>query len=350
MNPVPHPNRFCPHCGNELSPDMTFCPKCGVKSGSLLVLHTDGDTITASDVVSTFTTYQKPRKRIRKFPFVLAGVVLIAVAGILIVLVGIPANRYGKAVKLYDNSKYEDAVMIFSKLGAYKDSTMQIGNSLDKLCENGDYQSANDLLDEIWTPDKDERRTTILNGWTESLLIQARYQEAYDLLNNFDIEDDDRSQRERAIIAENAIALCSKVYYPSLKDPSSFELRGVWFVTTTSEDGYDWITKIVLNIGGKNSYGGMVPGYSSFTLASSRDRFEIYASVSGLDDEEIYSWDDYSDILEKILYNTERADMRSIISGVSAPENKMVNIKRINQLFTDDLLPEVLIISAKMSV
>jgi predicted RNA-binding Zn-ribbon protein involved in translation (DUF1610 family) len=317
--------KYCTNCGKELEAEAVFCPKCGKKQGE---------------------TKANARKRIPKLLFPIAGIAVIIGIVLIIALVVVPSVKYDKATELLDSGDYAGAATAFQKMGDYKDSAQKTTEAYQSLVESGEFQKAWHLLPTLEFDDFIEKQSDLADKWINSLLSEAKYQEAYNLCDEIALVD--ATERQRAIVAENAIALCSALYYPMLKDPTSFVMRNVWFDVADSGEGYDWIEKMLCNIGGANSYGGMVSSYCTFTHSGSE--FDFYASVSDLEPEEIQSWDDSSDILEKQLYNQERAYMRGLINGETASENDMVDIDRINQLFEDGLLKDVKAIDIKQSV
>jgi predicted RNA-binding Zn-ribbon protein involved in translation (DUF1610 family) len=317
--------KYCTNCGKELETEAVFCPKCGQKQGQTRLIA---------------------RKRIPKLLLPIAGIAVIIGIALIIALIIVPGVKYDKATELLDSGDYAGAATAFQKMGDYKDAVTKTAEAYQSLVEGGKFQEAWDLLPTLEFDDFIEKQSDLADDWINSLLSEAKYQEAYNLCDELMLTD--AAERQRAIVAENAVALCSALYYPMLKDPTSFVMRNVWFDVADSGEGYDWIEKMLCNIGGANSYGGMVSSYCTFTHSGSE--FEFYASVSDLEPEEIQSWDDNSDILEKQLYNQERAYMRGLINGEAASENDMVDIDRINQLFEDGLLKDVTAIDTKQTV
>jgi hypothetical protein len=91
-------------------------------------------------------------------------------------------------------------------------------------------------------------------------------------------------------------------------------------------------------VGGKNSYGGMVPSYISYEVESGAETYTY--SLNSLEEEEYYSWDDSADKLEKALNNLYRITCRLTISSHEEEDN-MVNIDRIMSLYKNNSLKDV---------
>lgn len=157
----------------------------------------------------------------------------------------------------------------------------------------------------------------------EDLMAEGDYEKAYSVASG-----DERDE----VLNENLIAyLCIEVA-DGLKDRSSFELRDAWYDKSDQ--------RIVLQVGGKNSVGGVVTNFWYYTYDSDSQEYGLYCTVSDLDEEEIYSWDDVSESLEKMLYNSARETISEIISDSSIKLSK-TSVKNINNLFQNDLLDSV---------
>lgn len=157
----------------------------------------------------------------------------------------------------------------------------------------------------------------------EDLCAQGNYEKAYEKA-----KDDEKKK----VYAESVIAELSAKTSNGLKDKASFELRDAWFDQSDKQ--------VVLQIAGRNSFGGMVINYYYYTYDDDDKDFSLFCSVSDMDDDELYSWDDYEDAIEKALYNAAREKMRTIMGSSSNKLDKS-GVKRINDLFSEDKLDDV---------
>ncbi len=159
----------------------------------------------------------------------------------------------------------------------------------------------------------------------EDLCAQGNYVEAYEKAN-----DDEKSDVEAA----NAVAFCSALCVDSLKDSKSFELREAWYDPSTYG--------ITLKVAANNSYGNTVINYWYYSWGKEDEEYSLLASVSSLEDETSYSWDDSSEKIEKLLNNAARLLMRKMM--VSKYKISSDNVDNINNLFESDLLNDVKLI------
>lgn len=96
----------------------------------------------------------------------------------------------------------------------------------------------------------------------------------------------------------------------------------------------------VLSISGSNSYGGTVSNYALYTYDTDKNEYSLWTSVSDLEEEEIYSYDDYEDEIEKLLDNAARKNITKIIYSESY-EVKNGICDRINDLNEKKLLSKI---------
>lgn len=158
---------------------------------------------------------------------------------------------------------------------------------------------------------------------TDDLLTQGNYEEAYKKA---------KSEEKEEIYYENAIAYVSSKIIEAYKDPSSFELRKAWIDKTEK--------RIVLKTAGKNSFGGITTSYQYITYNKDEKKYKLFCSLSDLDNEKTYSFDDASDKLEKILKNA----VRKIVKEIIQKDNYKVSnktIDNINHLMSQKLLDTV---------
>lgn len=158
----------------------------------------------------------------------------------------------------------------------------------------------------------------------EDWILMGDYIKAYEKSNDTEKID---------IARENMIAhICNDVI-DSLKDPSSFELRDAWY--------NEGDKRIVLEIGAKNSYGGIISNYWYYIAnEDSNNEYELYTTISDFDSDKVYSWDSSSERLEKLAKNLAKI---SIKSEVEKDENKLSDrsIENINYLFKNNLLKSI---------
>lgn len=157
----------------------------------------------------------------------------------------------------------------------------------------------------------------------DDLLAQGKYEEAYKKAKNEEKEN---------VYYENAIAYVSSEIIESYKDPSSFELREAWVDKAEK--------RIVLKTAGKNSFGGITSSYQYITYDKDDNKYEVYCSLSDLDEEKTYSFDDTSDKIEKILKNVARETVKEIIQKDSCKVSSKI-IDNINHLAEQKLLSDV---------
>lgn len=157
----------------------------------------------------------------------------------------------------------------------------------------------------------------------DAYLAEGNYKKAYSVAKGDEKEE---------VRKENLIAYLSSGIPENLKDPGSFALRDAWYDQTKQ--------RVVLHIAGANSYGATVTSYYYFTYDDEDKEWSLYCSLSDLDEEKIYSWDDTSDMIEKLLYNAARKEVREIISRSSLKLDKDA-VKNINHLFEEDILDDV---------
>ncbi|MBQ3216940.1 MAG: zinc-ribbon domain-containing protein [Oscillospiraceae bacterium] len=163
----------------------------------------------------------------------------------------------------------------------------------------------------------------------EDLCARGNYEKAYEKAD---------ADEKLEIRAENAAAVQSAFSVDNLKDPSSFVLREAYYKEGTSYDGETSKT-LVLYISGANSYGASVSSYWLYTWNTAKDKWEYYCSVSDLSAEEISSYDDEDESLEKLVNNIGRASITLTMNdGIKLSKDA---VERINAMFEKDTLDEV---------
>ncbi len=160
----------------------------------------------------------------------------------------------------------------------------------------------------------------------QKYLQKADYEKAYSVAFSKDDKKD--------VSDENIIAHISCDVVEGLKDSSSFVLKDAYIQI---EDG---IIRVVLHSSGNNSYGARVSSYQYYKFYESDNDFLLYTSVSDFEKEEIYSWDDTEDKLEKVLNNIAKEDIKEITNDKSCKLSKDI-VNNINTLFENDLLYDI---------
>jgi hypothetical protein len=165
----------------------------------------------------------------------------------------------------------------------------------------------------------------------EKMVAVGNYEKAYDIAKDVDKD---------TVMQENAIAVVCALSADALKDRSSFELRDAYI-----NDDY---SKIVLQVAGKNSYGGIVTNYWYYTYDTDDKEFQLWTTYSDLEKEEYSKYDDTDEFLEKMLKNMGLDNVKTVIrSGHKLSKN---SVKNINNLFTEELLDSVDLIDAVIDV
>lgn len=158
---------------------------------------------------------------------------------------------------------------------------------------------------------------------TEKLLAEGNYERAYDRAKN---------DEKESVLIENLVSYLCQITEDCLKDPSSFVLRDAWY-----ENGDE--KKIVLYVSGKNSLGGTTNSYWLYYYDKEDNTYMLFATINDMEHEEVESYDDNEDIIEKIINNAAR----DLIQNVYVEDNKLDKdlIERINDLHDDGLLKDV---------
>lgn len=115
---------FCKKCGTELENGQKFCPKCGQQIG---VEIKPEKNFSMGQFASGIGKIEIAKN---KLPVIIgAAVVICAAFVILLINVIIPNSKYNKAMKLYNNRNYSEAINVFEELGDYKNSTDMLRDS-----------------------------------------------------------------------------------------------------------------------------------------------------------------------------------------------------------------------------
>ena len=158
---------------------------------------------------------------------------------------------------------------------------------------------------------------------TEDLLAQGEYEAAYNRA---------KADEKAEVLEENLVAYICKSIPEGMKNPSSFELRNAWCDMDAG--------KIVCEVGGSNSYGGIVTNLWYYTYDEEDGEYALYIAVSDLEEESSYSWDDFTDKLETWLENDAKEEIEKLMDEPSIKLNK-AGVERINHMFQEGTLEDV---------
>ncbi len=226
------------------------------------------------------------------------------------------ADYYTQAKNAFNKEDYKTTNELFVKAGDFEDASVQATLSLqifnykegEKAYKENDYNTAAKYFKNAG----DYEDSTY--QYSMSFLMLGDYETAYNSIDK---------DYKNSILIENLYAYLCSLSADSLKDPDSFVLRDIWYEKETKY--------IILQISGSNSYGAIVSGYWFYYYDTDKDSLEFLGSVSDLEQEEIYSWDEKVDILEKTLNN----EIRKIIIRIISNENNTIDniiIEHINSL------------------
>ena len=157
----------------------------------------------------------------------------------------------------------------------------------------------------------------------EKLIAKGYYIGAYEIADE---------QQKDEIVKLNTIAVCSALCKDSLKDSESFNLREAWY----REDTYT----VILTVAANNSYGNTVINYWYYYWSEDDLQYTLLTSLTSLEEEELYSWDDSDEQLEKSLDNLARITIKSTMTMKNAEIDKE-DIKVINNLSEQGILESV---------
>ena len=135
---------------------------------------------------------------------------------------------------------------------------------------------------------------------TEEILNEGDYEKAYKKAK--------KSEKENILEENLMVTLCAEAK-ENFKNEDSLKLREAYFDKDTH--------RIVLRIQGTNTYGGEVNSYWFYTFSEKDNKYSCVTSISDFEEEEIDSWDDADDKLEKIIDNAARKRIKEIINDNS---------------------------------
>jgi hypothetical protein len=320
--------RYCKKCGHELGDGMNFCGVCGTdntpqpesaeeddvaidgegseaepvaavaageaddpepnnaeatdgitlveKTAEMAEVEADEPETTNEEKVPEDAP-QKPRPSKKVIGIVVGAVALVAAA---IAAALILPDTLATPKELFEQQKYEKA---FSK--ATEDERTEL---IGRLIADGDFATA--------------------------------YQYAGD-------------SEKKNVLCSNLASHVSKDIVESLKDSSSYQLRGMWVSGNT----------VIFKIEGANSFGGKVTSYWYYTRQDDGS-YERQAYISDLDQETIYKWDSASKRKQKEASNLARLIIQKITSN-SNDKASDVSIEWTNSLFSNKGFNDVELLS-----
>lgn len=160
----------------------------------------------------------------------------------------------------------------------------------------------------------------------DDLMTRGDYKKAYSYAS---------AEEKDEVLKENMIAYICKDVPDALKNPSSFELRNAWYDPSER--------RIVLEVGGTNSFGGVISNYWYYTYQTDEQEYGLWTTISDMDDEEYDLWDDSEEKLEKLFNNAARSVIREMKEQDSFKLSKN-GVNRVNGLFQNDMLDDVVLI------
>ena len=288
--------KFCTKCGTPLYEAAAFCTKCGNPVGGG---NNRESAITPAKPEQENTSGRTKEKAsfIKKIGTKKIGTIA-AIAVIVIAALMIASPMIGTPDELFAAGKYK---------AAYEKSAEDAKpEMLGKIIEKGKYDVAYSLA----TSDNEKKK--VLLGACSA----GKFEDALQLAETTEQKD--------MISFVNGIAYMFKTdCLDSLKDSDSFVLKKAWYGGRTNG--------IALQIQASNSYGQPVQNYYYFDYSSSKGRFEYDNSVSSLEDETVYRYDDLEERLEKYLDNATRRSLRRLTVESYAIDSDVVDA--INNLF-----------------
>lgn len=288
--------KFCTKCGAPLNGDSAFCAKCGSPANK-----TDNkESAIAPAKPEQENNSEKTKEKasfIKKFGTKKIGAIaVVAIVVIAALLIVPPMLRTPD--ELFAAGEYK---------AAYEKSAEDAKpEMLGKIIEKGKYDIAYSLA----TSD-DEKKKVLLGACSA-----GKFEDALQLAETTEQKD--------MISFVNGIAYVFKTdCLENLKDSDSFVLKKAWYGGRTNG--------IALQIQASNSFGQPVQNYYFFDYSSSKGRFEYDDSVSSLEDETVYRYDDLEERLEKYLDNATQRSLRRLTVESYAVDSDVVDA--VNNLF-----------------
>lgn len=163
----------------------------------------------------------------------------------------------------------------------------------------------------------------------EDYMAQADYEKAYSTANTL---------QKNEIKKENLVAYISNMCVGDLKYGDSFKLIDAWVNYDTDS------RQVVLKLSAKNSYGDRIINYWYYTYDATDQEYSLYTTLTDLDRETINTWSEPEETTEIILRNDCREKIKEFMDdNTTFVDEESVN--RINILFENDLLDDVVLLS-----
>ena len=319
----PKGKAFCAKCGTELEPGHDFCPKCGHKIGAQV----------NNENIRTFAIEKNSKKKL-----MLPLIIGVAAVIVVVLVIALKPPKVESITLAEDTIELiqEDVIQINYTITPEKAQKREVewttsDESVATVDKKGNITAVGAGKCTI-TANAQEKTDTIdltVISKFEGYLADADYENAYLAAAN-------DAERE-AVLFENAAAVESSFAAENLKDSESFSLREGYYRKASDKE------ELVLKVAGNNSFGNTVTNYWYFTKENGEKEWSLFITLSDLDDEEEYSWDDASEKLEKLLKNMTKETVIDIMNnGVELSKD---GIKRINTLFAEDKLEEIELIN-----
>lgn len=226
--------KTCTECGKEVPLDATECPYCGCPI--------EENEQSKSPEVAV----EVKKKNIKKIIIPIIAVIIVAVIGITIYSVKVikPKNTYNEAVSMLENGKYDDANKLFDEIKDYKD-VAEIQEQLKY--ESYSYSAINSLKQYLKNPDS--------------------YQ-PYEILFYSSMGSEESSTDSSATEADDA----EEEKYPVC----------------------------IMHYGAQNGFGGNTTGYALCTYDSDEGAYTVKGSCDSLDEDD-YDSDDEDDVYDLLI-------------------------------------------------
>ncbi|MBP5261115.1 MAG: TIR domain-containing protein [Clostridiales bacterium] len=139
---------------------------------------------------------KKKKNKTRNIVIIVASIVMIAVAVVLTFSVFIPNSKYNSAIALMNEGNYEEAIVAFTELNGYKDSSSKIDackesilqgkyNSALALFDNKEYEQAITAFEELGEyQDSSEKILESKYQIAKALMDNEQYAEAIELFGS----------------------------------------------------------------------------------------------------------------------------------------------------------------------
>lgn len=155
----------------------------------------------------------------------------------------------------------------------------------------------------------------------EQLMTEGNYEKAYSKAK--------KDKKEQVLVENLIIDICNDIK-DNMKDPSSFGLRDVWYESRGRK-------RMVLYTSGKNSVGGIVSSLEFYFF--NEGEYQMFTSITDMEDEEYYSFDEVDDKVEKAWNNIARSCIREIRIDSNKIDSEIID--RINKLNEKDLMKNI---------